>query len=168
MVKDFAGAREQLEKAVEKNPDLPGVYPYYAMALLQTGDHDRALQAFHKGLAQDPNDFDCNLNYGALLKQDQRYDEALPFLERALRVRPGNLAALYQIAGVQLATGKLDAAHASLKKVTRDSPDFIEGHVMLATVFYRLKRKEEGDRERAVVERLTAERQAREPGAKAR
>jgi Tfp pilus assembly protein PilF len=168
MVKDFAGAREQLEKAVEKNPELPGVYPYYAMALLQTGDHDRALAAFHRGLEQDPNDFDCNLNYGALLKQDQRYDEAMPYLERALRVRPGNLAALYQIAGVQLATGKLDQSRVSLQKVIRESPEFIEGHVMLATVFYRLKRKEDGDRERATVERLTAERQAQEPGAKQR
>src|SRR5262249_54194100 len=123
MVKDFAGAREQLEKAVAMNPDLPGVYPYYALALLQTGDHDAAMDAFHKGLQQDANDFDCNLNYGALLKQDQRYEESMPYLQRALRVRPGNLAALCQIAGVHLAMGRLEEARRSLETVLHESPD---------------------------------------------
>jgi hypothetical protein len=33
-------------------------------------------------------------------------------------------------------------------------------------VYYRLKRKEDGDRERAIVQRLNAEAQAREPGAR--
>jgi hypothetical protein len=38
--------------------------------------------------------------------------------------------------------------------------------VSLATVYYRLKRKEDGDRERATAQRLTAEKQAEEPGTK--
>jgi len=38
--------------------------------------------------------------------------------------------------------------------------------VSLAGVYYRLKRKEDGDRERALVRRLTAEAQARQPAAK--
>ena len=42
-----------------------------------------------------------------------------------------------------------------------------ETHVLLATAYYRLKRKDDGDRERAEVARLTAANQARQPGAKA-
>ena len=38
--------------------------------------------------------------------------------------------------------------------------------VSLATVYYRLKRKEDGDRERAIVLKLNAEKQAREPGSR--
>jgi hypothetical protein len=37
--------------------------------------------------------------------------------------------------------------------------------VLLATVYYRQKNKEEGDRHKAIAQRLQAERQAREPGA---
>jgi hypothetical protein len=39
--------------------------------------------------------------------------------------------------------------------------------VTLATIYYRLKRKEDGDRERAIVQKLNAEQQAKEPGAQA-
>jgi hypothetical protein len=38
--------------------------------------------------------------------------------------------------------------------------------VLLATTYYRLKRKEDGDRERALIDKLTAENQAKQPGAK--
>ena len=43
-------------------------------------------------------------------------------------------------------------------------PQFTEAHVSLATVYYRLKRKEDGDRERALVRKLTDEAQATQPG----
>jgi hypothetical protein len=41
----------------------------------------------------------------------------------------------------------------------KNAPNFTEAHVSLATVYYREKRKVDGDRERAIVDRLTAERQ---------
>jgi hypothetical protein len=53
-----------------------------------------------------------------------------------------------------------------LEAIVKDSPQFTEAHVSLATVYYRLKRKEDGDRERAIVQKLNAEAQAREPGAR--
>jgi len=41
--------------------------------------------------------------------------------------------------------------------------DILEGgHVLLATVYYRSGRKEDGDRERAVVEKLKASRKEKE------
>jgi hypothetical protein len=49
--------------------------------------------------------------------------------------------------------------------VVRDIPSYIDAHVLLATTYYRLKRKEDGDRERQIVEKLTAEAQAKQPGA---
>ena len=50
-----------------------------------------------------------------------------------------------------------------LEELIAESPSFVEAHVTLATVYYRLRRKEDGDRERAIVERLNAEAQARQP-----
>ena len=41
------------------------------------------------------------------------------------------------------------------------SPEFLEAHISLATVYYRLKRKADGDREKALVQKLTAEREAK-------
>jgi Tfp pilus assembly protein PilF len=167
MANDYAGARSDLERAVELNPNLPDVYSYYASALLRTGDTTGATEAFLKELATDPNDFNSNLQLGALLRQDEKLDPALAHLERALRSRPGDPGARFQIASVHLAMGKTGQAREELEQLVKESPQFPEAHVTLATIYYRLKRKADGDRERAIVQKLTSERQAKEPGAQA-
>ena len=52
-----------------------------------------------------------------------------------------------------------------LEGVAREFPEFSEARVLLASVYYRLGRKEDGDREKAAVLKLTAETQAKQPGA---
>ena len=47
----------------------------------------------------------------------------------------------------------------------QEAPNFIEARVSLATVYYRLKLRDLGDKERAVVEELNRQAQARQPGA---
>ena len=53
-----------------------------------------------------------------------------------------------------------------LEQAVKAAPDFTEAHVSLATVYYRLKRKEDGDRERAIIQKLNAQKQAAAPGAR--
>jgi tetratricopeptide (TPR) repeat protein len=164
---DFADALADLQKAVELNPKLPDVYSYYGLALLATGDMNGAATAFRKELESNPNDFVSNLQLGVVLKQDQEYDQARAYFDRALRVRPGDPGVRYQIATLDLATSSVDQARVKLEQLIHDSPNFVEAHVSLATVYYRLKRKADGDRERETVLRLNAASQAAQPGAKA-
>ena len=163
---EFAEALVDLKKAVELNPRLPDVYSYYGLALLTTGDLAGAADSFRKELESNPNDFVSNLQLGVVLKQDQHYDEARSFFERALRVRPGDPAVRYQLATLDLIAGKLDQACTGLEKLIQETPQFVEAHVSLATVYYRLKRKADGDRERELVLKLNAENQAAQPGVK--
>jgi tetratricopeptide (TPR) repeat protein len=163
---EFAEALVDLQKAVELNPKLPDVYSFYGLALLATGDMAGAADAFHKELTSNPNDFVSNLQLGVVLKQDQHFDEARAFFDRALRVRPGDPGVRYQLATLDLMSGKIEAACSQLEQLTKESPQFVEAHVSLATVYYRLKRKADGDREREIVLKLNAERQAAQPGAK--
>jgi tetratricopeptide (TPR) repeat protein len=167
MVADYAGALVDLERAAELNPKLPDVYSYYGTALLRTGDAAGAASAFRKELETDPHDFTANLELGALARQDQQIAEALGYLERALSVRPGDAGARYQIAIAHLALGKIDVARVELEQLIHENPQFPEAHVSLATIYYRMKRKADGDRERAIVRKLEAERQARHPGSPA-
>jgi tetratricopeptide (TPR) repeat protein len=166
-VQDFSGALPDLQKAVELNPKLPGVFSSYGLALLATGDVAGAGEAFRRELESNPNDFLSNLQLGALLKQDQKYDEARALLARALRIRPGDPGVRYQMATIDLAEGRVEQARVKLEALVKESPQFTEAHVSLATVYYRLKRKADGDREREIVLKLNAESQARQPGAKA-
>ena len=52
-----------------------------------------------------------------------------------------------------------------LEALVVEPPTWLEPHVSLATVYYRLKRREDGDREREIVDRLNKEIQAKQPGA---
>ena len=74
------------------------------------------------------------------------------------------MGARFQIAAAHLALGKVDEARAELERLVTENPNFPEAHVTLATIYYRLKLKANGDRERAIVQKLNGERQANEPG----
>lgn len=167
-VQDFAGALQDFKKAVELNPQLPDVYGYYGMALAATGDTPAAAVAFRKELESNPNDYTANIQLGILLKQDENYSEARRCFERALGVRPHDASARYQVATLELEDGQTEQARIELEKLTKEIPKFVEAHVSLATVYYRLKRKEDGDKQRAIVLQLNAEKQAAEPGVKAK
>lgn len=164
--RDYPGALSDLKMAIDRNPNLPDVYSYYGLALLATGDQAAAQAAFAKELEHDPNNYDANLRMGFLLQNDAHYDQALPYLQRALQVRPGDLPARYQVALVRLAQGQADWARTELESIAKDAPSFVEVHVTLATIYFREKRKDDGQRERAIVERLNAERQAQQIASK--
>jgi tetratricopeptide (TPR) repeat protein len=164
MARDFAGALVDIAKAVELNPKLPSVHSYHGRALLQTGDSAGALAAFQRELEVNINDFDSNLNIGALLRQEHSYEEARPYLVKALTLRPGDPGVRYQLAALDLAIGHVEEARKGLEELIRQEPRFVEAHVTLATVYYRLKRKSDADKERALVQKLNEEIQAQQPG----
>jgi tetratricopeptide (TPR) repeat protein len=160
---DFAGALAEFQKAVEMNPKVPTLQAAYGQALMATGDTAGAAKAFEAELAQNPNDFVSNLNLAVLRKQDQQYADAMKLLDRALRLRPGDLGVRYQQATILLAENKVEPARVALESILKEAPKFVEAHVSLATVYYRLKRKADGDKERAIVQQLNAEAQEKQP-----
>lgn len=163
-VSDFAGARDEFAKAVALNPNLPEVHGLYATALMYTGDSDLSGKEFLAELRQDPFNFEANLQLGAIAKQQQNYTQARKYFERAGETRPGDPGVRYQLALLAIDDGSLDQARVMLESLIKDSPQFLEAHVSLAQVYYRLKRPEDGKREREIVQKLTAEIQAKQPG----
>jgi tetratricopeptide (TPR) repeat protein len=159
---DFTGAVADLQKAAALNPNLPDVYYYLGQAHKEVGDQAAARKDFEKEIAQNPNDFGSNLNLAMMLKEDSDVEGAKRLLDRALRVRPGDPGALYQLATMDLEAGKFEDARIKLEGILKASPQFIEAHISLATVYYRLKRKQDGDREKALVQQLNAEKDAKE------
>jgi tetratricopeptide (TPR) repeat protein len=167
-VHDYPAALADLSKAVKLNPKLPDVYSFYGKALVATGDEEGAKAAFKTELESNPNDFNSALQLGAILKRDDQMDEASKYLARALQVRPGDLAVRYQLAAIEFSRGNIEKAEKELEGIIKESPTFTEAHVLLATAYYRSKRKDEADRERAIVRKLTAETQAKQPGVTAK
>jgi tetratricopeptide (TPR) repeat protein len=167
LMDDGQGAVRELSRAVELNPKLPTVHAWYGRALMRMGDSEKARAAFRAELADNPNDFDSNLFMGTLLRQDKQFEEAQRYLSRAVQLRPREQYARYHLSAVLAALGKPEEARPLLEGVVKEFPDFVEARVLLASVYYRLNRKEDGDRERAVVQKLNSEQPAKPPDAPA-
>jgi tetratricopeptide (TPR) repeat protein len=163
---DFRSAKTELELAVKLNPKLPTVQSLYGRTLLALGEAQAAERALRRELEQNVNDFEANLQMGHMRRNAQRLDDASVYLERALSIRPNDLTARSLLASLRLQTGKTDEARVMFESIVRDAPELIEAHVQLATAYNRLKRPADAQREREIAERLTAEAQAKQPGAK--
>jgi tetratricopeptide (TPR) repeat protein len=147
---NVVAAAAHLSRAVELNPKLPGVHSLYGQVLRGLTQLDAAAEQFRTELQVNPYDFVANAETAMQLKQDGRTDEALAHLGRALQVRPGDPGALFQRASIHLQQGQTEKSRLELEQLVRDFPSFVEAHATLATVYYRLKRTADGDRERAL------------------
>jgi len=161
--RDFVAAHEELTKAIAINPDLPSLQAAYGRVQLGMGDREAAMRAFRRELEHNPNSFEAAQQLGTLYRVDQRYDEAMRYLKRAEALQPHDALVRQNIAAAHLGLGEAERARELLEALVADTPTYIDAHVLLATTYYRLKRKDDGDRERQVVEKLTAEAQAKQP-----
>jgi tetratricopeptide (TPR) repeat protein len=159
------GALKELERAVALNPKLPGVQAWYGRALMRLGDGEKAISVFKTAMADNPQDFDASLYLGILLKRDKMLEEAYEHLSHAARLRPRDSYARYHLGALYAAQGKPADARPLLEAVVKEFPDFVEARVVLASVYYRLNRKADADRERAIIQKLNEEQQAKQPGA---
>ena len=160
---EFEHARKDLEAALSLNPKLPRINTLVGMARDRTGDPTAAEPAFRAALAIDPNDFDANLYLGAELLKRRAVDEAKPYLDKALELNPKSTMARYEQGMWQSNSGQYEAAAKALEEVEKEDPSWLEPHVELATVYYRLHRPADGAKERAIVDKLTAEQQTQMP-----
>jgi tetratricopeptide (TPR) repeat protein len=159
---DWMQALPEIQRAIAMNPALPGAHALHGIALTSSGDRPAAMAAFRRELQASPNDFDANLRLGLLLRDENEVDLAADYVARAARLRPDSPDVLYGLARIYIARESLPEARRALEQLTAAAPGFEQGHVLLATVYYRLQMKEDGDRERAIVERMKAERRTRE------
>jgi tetratricopeptide (TPR) repeat protein len=161
---EYERARRDLDAALNLDPKLPGIYTLAGTARDKTGDAAAAEPAFRKALEVNPNDFDANLYLGAILYKRRQMDEAKTYLERALGLKPESSMARYEYAMYKSKSGDYQGAAQDLEKLVRDDPKWLEPHVELASLYYRLHRPEDGAKERHVVDQITAEQQAQGPG----
>jgi Tfp pilus assembly protein PilF len=81
-----------------------------------------------------------------------------------VQLRPRDQQAYYHLAAVYVARGLPNEARPLLESVVREHPDFIEAHVLLASVYYRLNRNADGKREQEIIQKLNAQQQSKQPG----
>jgi Flp pilus assembly protein TadD len=161
---EFQQARRDLDNAMKIDPSLHGLCTLDGTARDKDGDAKAAEPAFRQALRQNPGDFEANLYLGAILLNQRSMDEAKTYLQKAMQLNPASTLARYETAMWLSTSGQYQDAAQILEKVTADDPKWLEPHVELASLYYKLHRPEDGKRERAIVDQLTAEQQQQGPG----
>jgi len=160
---EFEQAGRDLDAALGLNAKLPGLYTLIGTVRDKSGDLQGAAAAFREALKGNADDFQANLYLGTILLKQREMDEARIYLEHARKLQPADPMMRYESAMLKSTSGQYEAATAELEGLVKDAPDWLEPHVELAALYYRLHRPADGARERQVVEKLTAEQQTKGP-----
>jgi len=163
---EFEAGRRDLETARKLDPKLPGIDSLVGIARDRNGDPVAAEAAFRDALKLDPNNFEANLYLGAILLKSRQLPEAAILLDRALALRPADPMALYESGMRHSKSGDLEAAVDLLRKASAPDPSWLEPHIELVSLYYKLHRTAEGAAERMIVDKLTADQQAAGTGLK--
>ena len=161
---EYERSRRDLDAAVDLNPKLPGLLSLAGTARDKNGDVPAAEQAFRGALQLNPDDFNANLYLGAILYKRRELEDARRYLDHALQIDPKSSMAIYESAMLKSNSGQIEAAVADLEKLAISDPEWLEPHVALASLYYRVNRPEDGAKQREIVGRLTAAQQAEGPG----
>ncbi len=129
----FDRAREEYSKVLAISPDSPAGLAGLASTDLADGQLEPARANAEKALAGRPEDGDLNLLMVEVLVAQRDYEEAAPYLERSLSVRPDLLSRVHALRGRVFArTGREREAIQELKEGLASDVD--------GSVYYELAR----------------------------
>lgn len=114
----------------------------YGIALLDAQQYAASTHAFELVAALRPDYADVYTNMAIVQIQWEKYDDARPYLEKALSLSSNNARALYYLALVERNMGNIDVAIADLQKVVTGFPQSRDAHRELGFSYYQLHKYE--------------------------
>ena len=132
----------------------------YAHALLcnlysSKGENDKAIAEGERAMALDPGSTSVLVNYAASLRRAGRPEEAIPLLQKAIRLNPFGPSYLYRDFGDALrVTGRFEEAVSAFKKAIQSAPDDFTAHLNLALTYGLMGRETEARAEATEVLRI--------------
>jgi tetratricopeptide (TPR) repeat protein len=88
MAGDTAGAVQQFEEALRREPDFARAHFGLAMVLNLTGHQDEAIERFAAAVKSQPDYLEARLGLAEALRMTGRLQESLPHLERIVELDP--------------------------------------------------------------------------------
>lgn len=109
-------ADRHYQAAMRLRPDSPEIVNTYAVFLCQQGEVDKALPLFERVMANRlySTPWAVATNAAVCLRSDKRHADAVPYLQRAIAIRPDFTEAVVEMADTQLVLSNPDAARAAL------------------------------------------------------
>jgi len=145
--KQYDMAIDSFEKAKALSPDQNVIWgnladAYAGAAKTKTGADqqamlDKGMESYKKAIELKPDDAAYHNNYGLLLAQAHKPDEALAELTKAAELDPPKAGQYYFNGGAVLVNmGQNEAASAMFKKAITADPDYAEAHYQYGLSLY--------------------------------
>ena len=152
-IRDFDGASAAYAEAAQRQPNSPAVFSAQGYLERRRGHYERAIELMQRSLDRDPQNVTNLTGVGETLGSLGRYAEARVWYDRALTVRPDDLAVLITKAGSWMGEGDLDAAGKLLEPLPLQVGD---APLLQFQVGYLLYRRRFGDAIAALTSAMTA------------
>ncbi len=160
-VRAYRKALEEFSIAFKLDPNIPGLHSDMGRAYAGVGTTDQAIKEFRKELEKNANDFEANYNLARLRRLSNDNEAARNYLAKAEQLRPDDPSVTFENAVFAVQAKDYSKAEALLQRVLEKHPNSTEAHVLLSEIYFKTSRRDEAEREKAIVQRLEKEEQAR-------
>ncbi len=173
--KSAAKSLETAEQLVQKSTDLSGpdsdTHQILGMVYYLRRQYDKAIAECQKAVVLSPNSAEANFRYGQALRYAGRFDEAIPIIEKAIRLNPFTpMVYINNLAWVYAFSEQYEKAISLWDSAIKRNPDYFFAYLGL-TLVYQLTGNEAKAREAAsevmrLKPNLTVSRLAKGPATK--
>lgn len=136
-------ARKAFLTVLELDPRDAKAENNLGLILESEAQPDAALDAYRKAIAWQEPSFRPSeqpyLNLGSLLMELSRDGEAIPLLQKAVELAPGNALCVRKLGTAYLRVGKLKKAQQDLEKAVQLAPDDPAAHYQLGKLYKEMK-----------------------------
>jgi tetratricopeptide (TPR) repeat protein len=155
---DFPHAVEQYQKALEKDPSLPGVHRALGVALMNSSQDDatieKARNQFEQELGVNPDDAHSEYQLGEIFWRKHDAEQAVKHYARAAKMRPNFVDALVALGKVWTSQDRAQDAANVLQEAVKIDPANEVAHYRLSQAYHKLGQNAEAGRELAEFRKL--------------
>jgi adenylate cyclase len=146
---------ELTQKALAMDDSIAGAHGLLCALYSIKREYDKAIAEGERAVALDPGGTSVLVNYATSLNYAGRPEEAIPLIQKAIRLNPFGPSYLYREFGKALRnTGRFEEAVSAYKKAIQLAPDDISSHMHLAATYSMMGREKEARAEAAEVLRI--------------
>jgi tetratricopeptide (TPR) repeat protein len=147
----FLQAQSPLEKSLSLNPDYVPARLFLGLTLEELGHEPLAIEYYHLAIkTAERSGFKGEQPYlylGRLLYRQNRMDDSLPYLQKAVDANPRSCEGLCLLARALIYKSREAAAVAALNQCRRADPRYPEAHYLLSRLYVKQGKTEEAAKE---------------------
>ena len=146
---------ELAQKALAMDESIAGAHSLLCGLYRRMREYEKSIAEGERTVALDPGNASANVMYGMSLYYGGRPEEAIPVLQKAIRLNPlGEAGSFLNLGHAYRAMGRFEEAVSAYKKSLQRSPDNFFAHLGLVATYSMMGREQEARAEATEVLRI--------------